>query len=392
MIMKDFIFTDGQSICRYDGEKTVKYTSGGIERYKENAERVARSSDWKYGGEGAAFRGDMRKTGDGVDCSLSGVYLGEGDWAVYSFTADQTAGIYKKSLSDEKTPETHVINSNNLSFGQGMLDCAGGKLAVSVQRNYYNSDIGVFDLETDDYRLVTDGDTLDADPYICPDDGNIIYFSSRGAGRDNHGEFAGFSPSAICKLDLNNMTVEEVAAKNDTNYFKPVIYGGKLYAVSAPVKEKSGNAFVDFLLFPWRILQGIANCINIFVRATTGKSVTNGGANPARGRDYDSRKVQIAGNLIDVDKQLKKNASKKDSDFGFIPKSWKLVEVESGKVIKSGICDFDIDEDGTIIATNGRRVFAIKDGKCQKISNAEFCLHVSCRHSCKKPESNLFGF
>ena len=394
--MIKFTFADGQDMCVFDGEKVEKYSSSYIENYKLNAERVARTAEWKHSGEGAIFRGDTNNQSGGavgIVCSLAGIYPSESDdWVVYSFKVDATSGIYKKCLSDPKTPETHVINSNNLAFSGGCLDVNNDKLATSVQRNYLNADIAVFNLATGDYKCVTDGDTLDTDPYISPDDGNIIYFSSRGVGRDNHGEFVEYSPSVICRLDLSSMTIDEITPPAGYSYFKPVLHGGKLYAIKAPLKEKRRNGFVEFLLFPWRILQGIANLINIFVTATTGKSLTEGGTNPARGRDYDSRKIVLSGNLIDVDKQLKKNASKKDSDYGFIPKSWQLIEVESGNIIKSGIGDFDIAEDGTIIATNGRRIFEIKDGKSRKICNADFCIRVNCRHSSKKKQDSLFDF
>lgn len=394
--MARFTFADGQDICVYDGEKVTKYSSSYIENYKENAERAARASEWKHSGDGAVFRGDTTYRGGasgGIESSLGGIYpLANDDWVVYSFTVNSASGIYRKCLTDSKTPETHIINSNNLAFSGGCLDVNNNVLATSVKRGYYNSDIAVFNLDTDDYKCVTDGDTLDSDPYISPDDGNVIYFSSRGVGRDNHGEFVEYSPSSICRLDLNSMTIDEISPPANYSYFKPVYYGGKLYAIKAPLKEKRHNGFVEFLLFPWRILQAIASFINMFVTAFTGKSLTEGGSNPARGREYDSRKIAVSGNLIDVDKQLKKNASKKDSDYGFIPKSWQLVEVESGNVIKSGIGDFDIAEDGTIIATNGKRIFEIKDGKCKKVCNAEFCIRVNCRHSSEKKQDNLFGF
>lgn len=382
--MTKFTYADGQKICVFDGEKTTEYKSGYIERYKENAETAQRNAEWKKSGAGAIFRGDATFQGSAevnFDCNISGVYpTADDDWIVYSFSVNQTSGIYKKCLSDGKTPETHVINSNNLNFGGGMLSVSRNELVLSVQRNPYNSDIAVLDLDSGDYKNVTDGDTLDADPYISPKDSNIIYFSSRGAGRDNHGIFVEYSPAVICKLDLNAMTVDEIVSSPKYSYFKPVFHGGKLYAIKAPVKEKRGNPLLEIILLPWRILQAIASFINIFVTATTGKGLTEGGSNPARGKDYDSRKIEIAGNLIDVDKQLKKNASKRDSDFGFIPKSWELIEVDSGKVIKSGIGDFDIAEDGTIIATNGKSIFEIRDGKCKKVCNAEYCIKVNCRH------------
>jgi hypothetical protein len=131
-------------------------------------------------------------------------------------------------------------------------------------------------------------------------------------------------------------------------------------------------------------LQGIAGFINIFVKAFSGKSITSGGNNPAKGRDYDGGEIEIKGNLINVEKQEKKNAGKKDKDYGFIPNSWQLVDVASGEVIKSGVADYDITDDGTFITTNGRRIFEIKDGKCKKIADADFCIKVNCSHSSQK--------
>lgn len=398
--MTRFAYADGQKICVFDGDKTIEYKSGYVEKYKENAETSQRNAEWKKSGEGALFRGDatfQNSAENNFDVSISGVYItADEDWMVYSFSVNQTSGIYKKCLSDAKIPETHIINSNSLSFGSGMLSVNRNKLALSVQRNSYNSDIAVFDLDTGDYKTVTDGDTLDVDPYISPNDGNIIYFSSRGAGRDNHGEFIEYSPAAVCRLDLNAMTVDEIVSSPKYSYFKPVFHGGKLYAIKAPVKEKRTNPLLEIILLPWRILQGIASFINIFVTATTGKGLTEGGSNPARGKDYDSRKIEIAGNLIDVDKQLKKNASKKDSDFGFIPKSWELVEVNgdngADKVIKKGIGDFDVAENGAVIATNGKRIFEIKDGKCKKVCNADYCIKVSCRHGADTENVSSDGF
>jgi hypothetical protein len=65
--------------------------------------------------------------------------------------------------------------------------------------------------------------------------------------------------------------------------------------------------------------------------------------------------------------------------------------VESGQVIKSGVADYDIDSDGTIIATNGRRIFEIKDGKSSKLCDVEKCFSVNCKHEINH-NSNLFDF
>ncbi len=376
--MIKFLFTDGDKLCEYcDGKVTAK-TSKFIEKYRENAAGIERAKSWKHSGEGAKFRGDVipDTDGEGVESTLNGIYPLRNGETAYSFTVDGTSGIYKTMIADEKGEETHVINSLDEEFYGGTADAERNILACSVRRNAFNSDIAVFNLNAGEYKSVTDGDTLDEYPYVCGD-GKIV-FSSRGAGRDGQGSFVKFSNSAICKLDTEALTVEELAADEKYNFIKPVCFDGKLYAVRLPAKEKKPNPLVEILLIPFRIVQAVANFINVFVTAFTGKSLASGGDNPAKGRKYDSRKEFIKGNFINCEKEMKKNARGDKADYGFIPLDWKLVEVGSGKVIASGVADFDILDDGTFIVTNGRRIFAVKDGKKTKLCNADRCLNVAC--------------
>lgn len=393
--MEKFLFSDGQSVCLYDEGKIIKKPSKFIEKFKEAAASVERAKSWKHSGEGAQFRGDVRPENYEdmtFNDEITGVHFTtDENEAVYSFKVNQTSGIYKMRFDDEKAEEIHIINSVDYNFEGGCSDTSNGTLATSVSRGDSLSDIAVFDIKSGDWRTVTEGDTVDSDPFISPEDGNIIYFSSRGVGRDMHGNFAGYSNSSVCRLNLSALDIEEVASSQKYNYFKPVFHGGKLYAIKAPSKEKGPNPIVEILLIPFRILQAIVNFINVFVRAFTGKSLASGGSNPAKGREYDSRKEYVKGNLINVEKEMKRNAKKSKGDYGFIPLSWQLVEVGSGNVIKSGIADYDISPDGTVIATNGKRIFAIKDGKCKKLADADCCLRVACKHMSEK-KTELFEF
>ncbi len=390
--MIKFLFADGEDICLYSDGEVVRHRSKFIENYKNSVQNAERAKEWKHSGEGAQFRGDVRLGTEETAfvSSINGVYpAGDGE-AVYSFKINGVSGIYRAQLLDGKAPETHIINSVDSEFSGGCLDVNSSLLACSFSRNAVNSDIALFDLKTGDYKTLTEGDTLDCDPFISPDDGNVIYFTSRGAGRAGGGNFVKFSNSSICKLNVSELTVDEIAVSDKVNYIKPIYHNGKLYAISAPAKEKGANPFIEILLIPFRIVQAIANFINVFVKAFTGKGLVSGGSNPAKGRDYDSRKEFIKGNLINCEKEEKKN-KKKDADYGLIPLSWKLIEVNSGEVIKSGVADYDILPDGTFIVTNGRRIFAIKDGAVQKLCSAEKCFTVGCAHT-SKIKTDLFGW
>lgn len=390
--MEKFLFADGQDVCIYDNGKITKFPSKFIEKYKNNSISIERNKKWKHSGEGAQFRGDFRG-GEGdvrIEYRITGVFpaVNENE-AVYAFTVNDVSGIYSMRLDDEKAAEIHIINSLEQQFSGGCLDVNSGLLATSVARNDSNSDIAIFDIKSGDYKLVTDGDTLDEDPYLCPENAESIYFSSRGAGRDAYGGFVGYSPAAICRLDLGTVEVEEVLSSDKYSYLKPVKFGDKLYVLRTPAKVKGANPVAEILLIPFRILQAIANFINAFVHMFTGKSLVSGGENPAKSREYDSRKEFVKGNIINAEKELKRNRRKKESDYGFIPLSWQLIEANGGAVIKSGIGDFDILSDGTIIATNGKHIFAVKDGKCKKLCDTEHCLKVGCRHASAK-KSDVF--
>lgn len=385
--MDKFIFSDGQQICYYNCGAVKKQPSKFIENYVSSSQEIYKAKKWKQTGDGAQFRGDITYDNNiKFDYSINGIFPSQIEGEVfYSFTVNETSGIYKKDFNSEKNEESHVINSLDINFGDGSFNVDINKLAITLKRNDFNSDVALFDIKTGDYYTFTDGDTLDEDPFINPTKPNEIYFSSRGVGRTANGDFSEFAPAAICKLDIDALTVDYVLSDAKYSYLKPKIYNGKLYAIRTPSKVKSENPLLEIILIPVRFVQAIANLLNIFIHAFTGKSITSGGANPAKGRKYNSKKTYVAGNLINVDKELKKNASKKDSDYGFIPLSWQLIEVDSGTVIKSGVCDYDVADDGSVLVTNGKRIIEIKDGKSKKLFNCDYCLKVAY---VKKPQEN----
>jgi len=370
-----FYFSDGQNIGVWEDGKASRFESNFIHRYKETAISIENSHSWKYSGQGAVFRGDVAES-QAVHYTINGIFpTADKGQVAYSFTVNQTSGVYLKRTDDEKAEEAHLVNSLESGFGSGCTAADGSKFAITVNEGA-GSHIAIMNAENGDYNCVTEGDTVDLDPHISRDNPNIIYYSSRGAGRNADGQFVEYSPAAICKLNLSEASVEEIAASPKYSYFKPIMYGGKLYALRTPVKEKGPNPFNEILLIPFRIVQAIANFINAFVRAFTGKSLATGGNNPTKERNTDSRKLFIKGNLINVEKELKRN-KKRGEDTGFIPLSWQIVEVESGKAVKSGVADYDVTDDGEFIATDGRHIFVIKDGKSKKVCDAENCLTVS---------------
>jgi hypothetical protein len=96
-----------------------------------------------------------------------------------------------------------------------------------------------------------------------------------------------------------------------------------------------------------------------------GEPLRSGGKNPAKSRTADERKIFVEGNMIKAQKKRSE-----DSDDGIIPSGWELIKNENGaeKVLKKGVMDYVITDDGDIIYSNGSALRILrKNGKDEKI-------------------------
>lgn len=403
--MERLAFTDGEKIGVFDGEKVFYCESEYIRRYRDYLTNKSKRDEWKYTGEGAKFRGDGEQyfahKNEKVYAYINGLQW-QGDCVAYSFTVNETSGVYRKYVfeeraGDQKTiTEDHILTSSDEEILS--LHASGDLLAVTVNRGATAS-VGTLNAHTAELKTLTSGDVRDGNASFSSVNLSLLYFNSAGAGMDANGNYTGkYSPSAICTLDLNTMDITEVLRDAKKSFFKPKTdRDGTLYCIERPTKEKrAGNVFLDILLIPYRILQAIVMFVQMFVIMFTGKSLTSetsDGVNPAKGKKGNVRKIYIDGNTVDADKELKRNKKHKDKEYGFIPLSWKLVKVngESREVIKSGVCDFDFSEDGGIYCTNGRHIFYLKDGKSKKIADTDMCLTLATPNPERKQTDDLFG-
>lgn len=394
--MEKFVFTDGDKIGVFDGEKTALYESEYILRYREYSETRVKNDEWKYTGEGARFRGDYdtyRAKKETVRAYVNSVQI-EGEKVVYAFTVNGSSGVYRKDVTDEKAREEHILSSSDseiLTLHRG----AENTYAVTVRGDGVTSHIGILYGASSELKTLTDGDTRDGNAYFSATERNTLLFDSAGVGRDSDGNFSGkYAPAVICSLDLGTMEIKEIFGEKELSCTKPKqAADGTIYCIQRPNKEKrGGNPLLEIVLIPYRIIQAIVMFVQAFVTMFTGKSMTSGGSNPARGRETDSRKLFVDGNLIEAEKELKRNKRFKDKEYGFIPMSWKLVKIENGKAvpIKSGVCDFDLCKDGGLYCTNGKHIFYIKDGRTVKVADADMCLSVSTASERNFAEDDLF--
>lgn len=404
-----FVFSDGEQLGVYKDGAVQKFESNYIVHYRETAVRSAKTKEWKTQGhaaelmeEGYLFGGRGETS---VTAAIHGVALTEDEnRIVYAFSVNDSSGIYSKLLDDEIRTEAHIVSANDVEFMSVSYN-SDGEMLAAVQVDSVTSRIALFPKGSGDYKCITGGDSLDENPSFDRS-GSAVLFNSYGVGRDGNNNFIEYMPSEIYRLNLSTLDVEAIASDPKYSYIKPLSDAdGNVYCIKKPNRERSGgNPLVEVLLIPVRIVQAIAGFISTFVMCFSGKSLVSGsavdsGGGAAKNGKRDARKVFINNNLLNVDKELKKN--KKQEDYGFIPSSWKLVKLARGgeaeKELASGVADFClVEENGKkeFVYTNGKHIFSVEEGqKRKKLTDVDFCLKVGSMGDAKAAdERNFFDF
>ena len=387
----EFLFIDGEEICIYKDGEISEYKSGFIEKYKDATLRSIKTSEWRKKSRTEMLLNEYYPFDDEDEFKVkinSAWLVNDKTEILYSFTVNETSGIYKKYLNEENETEAHVISSSELEFSSIYYYDYG--IVASVNKNQITSDIAVFSQDLSDYKFVTSGDSLDENPYLHTD--GKIYFNSYGVARDEVGNCLGYDNSEIYSLDIKTMEIKEIVNNRKYSLVKPVPYRNGLLMIKKPTEtEEKSNIFLDILMIPIRILQGIVGFISAFVTFFSGKPlVSDGGSSNGYTRSKnlktDEKRLFVLNNFLNVEKELKKN--KRDRFPSFIPKSWKLIllknlETEDNIIQQtylSGIADYCVLDENNIIATNGKYVFLIKDEeknyKVKALFKTSCCLKV----------------
>ena len=397
-----FTFMDGETLGVYRDGKIEKYESSYVKKHRESALRSVKSREWRRESE-LQFSDDpfatyMEDTAVTVEMQ-SVLPIGENK-ILYAVTLNGASAVYYKQLDDEEKTESHFLSSNQVEFGCFYTE--SGEILGSGFTSEYCSNIAVFSA-TGDYKFITDGDTLDENPSFDKD-GDIL-FNSYAVCRDARGQFIDYMPSEIYRLKLQTMEVETLVTDGKYSYIKPVMDGkGNLYAIRKPgTASGEGNIFLDILLIPVRIVQAIVGFIAAFVLCFARKPMISGGSadgDMTRASKGDPKKIWLGNTLVNVDREMKKNRKK---DGGFIPRNWVLVRLEPNEKglynecaeyeIAKGVGDYilaeETESEKTLVYTNGKHIFAVKDygkdGKKDKLFDADFCLRLGKEYASHTP-------
>ena len=389
-------YVDGEKIGVYEDGKNTVYDSAYIVKYRQNTLQSVKNREWKQRSDMMIADEYYFQTQDEreIHAQITAVVsTDEDNKLVYAYVVNGTSGVYYKYLDDKEKTEAHIVSSGEVEF-RSITAYSDGKMLITVQTDLVASRIAILQANGD-YQYFTAGDSLDENPSYDPE-GRIIY-NSYAVGRDRNNNFVTYMPSEIYALHPYSLELTTLLTDEKLSFVKPIIEkDGTLYCIQKPDGEKTGESpIMQILLIPVRIVQAFVGMISAFVSCfakkplvsgTSARSIGNGGD---AAKKVDHKKALINNKLVDIDKELEKN--KKSDDYGFIPRSWRLIAIKpqtGGNYAKdeavelaSGVADYALIHDNgqtVIVYTNSKRVFKLTpDGKKEKLFNTDFCIKIA---------------
>jgi hypothetical protein len=353
-------------------------TSQHLKRYHKNMVELKKKHAWKTEGSGASFMGVHNPMAhysqENVMAKINGITaLSGSNKILYSITIDEFSGIFMKDPFNDEELEGLVTSDRNVGFFGLDYDERTEKIVTSVSEGHVEKHIAVMGKKSGSYSILTEGDSIDENPSWSKADKNIIYYDSAGIALNSSGEYGGVGTKAILKLDLNSGELEEIVSIKKQDCFKPKEDSeGNLYFIKRPQIEvvNKGSSIKDVILMPYKLLKAVFGWMNFFTAKYTGDTLTSAGQNPSKTKQKTEEQIFIEGNLINAEKSLKENQTAGETFPGVAPRSWELVKRSPNgelKTIKKGVIDFDLNDMGEVVYSNGKYLVKIQTNSKEEV-------------------------
>lgn len=382
-------YTSENKIYKLENGNKTEIPCGRIQKYKEAIESIRRRSEWKTTGKGAQFTGAANAASlpdeENIAARICGLGT-NGEKLIYGVGLDESCSLYQRSFDRTDMNEGLILSGNDIFFGA--FDCLDGKMAVSLGHSRGELHIAIMEPPASYYNELTDGDTVEENPWWSRSLKNRIYFSTAGNARNEYGAIGAVSPrsGAYIDTDTNEMVEFLSDPKTDHLKIKDDKYGN-VYYIRRPYDDGSskgsGISIGDVLFFPFRIIKALFGWLNFMSVIWGGEPLKKGDTGLpgfARSKNRSARDIIVDGNVINAER-LAKEAELKDSDMsGLMPLSRELVKREADgteKVIKKGVLDYTVCADGRLLVSNGRHIVLIDGDKETHVAKAYLAMNLT---------------
>jgi len=381
--MSDIMYTSNNRFFIKKNEALKEYSSERITKYCDNVKSIKARHEWKTSGTGAKFTGAYNP-GNSYYNAENEVRInsvsGRDGKIFYSAAIGNLSGLYGKPL-EENAVEEHIFAGNDIKINK--ISVFNDNCAVSIG-NAVERHIAVFDLKSGHHCEITEGDVLEDYPSYS-NDGSKIFFSSAGLALTEQGGIAGVGPYSICCFCTETKELTELFASDKYNYIAPKEdLNGNLLFIKYPYRSgrSYGNAFMDLVLFPVRIVKAIGGLLNYFSIVFGGESLRSDkpGLN-TKAKQKSEKELFFEGNIINAEQALKENQRRGEKFPGIIPHSWELVRTDKNgnqTCIKKGVMDYTLCKNGDIVYSNGYSVIRMtSEGSEQLVGDCRLACNLN---------------
>jgi hypothetical protein len=348
------------------------FDSAFAQQVRDRHAQIHQRHSWKSEGRGARFMSGLLWGGPERDPSELRV-------AITSLTRGAAPGELLYAMDTEGRTAVCLFRTEDASERRllhGAADRirdlsaspAGDRLACSVLHPDFTASIGLMSPDATDLREVTEGDAQDRFPSWAPGGARLVY-QSAGVGRDGAGRPSGLGPSAIHLLDLEQGTLETLAADPTHDLLCPQISAdGTLFCLRRPREggraASLGRMLLDLVLLPARLLYAVFQYLNFFSARYTGKPLTTAGGPKRQGADM--RQMMVWSNLMQAEA-----GADADERKPAVPRDWQLVRIrgqQKAETVAGSVLAFDLGPDGSLVYSTGTAIHHVSpDGRHQRL-------------------------
>ncbi|NHB58119.1 hypothetical protein G9F32_08810 [Acinetobacter sp. 194] len=366
--MSRIFYLSQQQLYCFDQTKSISIPCQAIDQYKKNLAEIKQRKQWKSQGAGAQFMGlnGAEAELDLSDISLTDVVYLDDKNVVYSAHLQGGTAIQMKPIDQLNDPEGLVLRKNEFVVDSMHIDPVNRRLVLSASQEYQvERHLCILALDANRTQFITEGESLDSNPFFNPLNTDEIYYDSCGL---SYTYDVTLGPKEINKLNMTNGDLETIISDPKFDFFKPQMdRAGNLFFIQRPYnsafyKEDFFSFLKNILLAPVKIIKAIVGWLDFFTQRYTGESLKRtSGANPAKARQKTEEELFVEGNLIKAQQTLEKNKQAGEKFPGVIPETWKLIKLTpSGEqvTVKKGVMSFVL-KDGRILYSNGQHLLEL---------------------------------
>ena len=262
----------GRLFCKTDNGPAREIGSPYIQEVVDRLERSKDRNAWKQGTsfQVAAHGGvrDFEGAGAGIRFSSAIFYKDRG--LLYFLSDDAVGGLFSFDL--DTGVERRLLHKQRLALTDLQVDASGSRIVASAIGPDGISNIATLDIDGNQFREMTAGDTVDAAPAWVSGEPDTIVYQSAGLARSPQGYVAATGHTTIQKLNLRSGSIQAVLESSQYDFLHPrVSADGVLHFIRRPYEAPSysaGNILLDTLLFPFRLLRAVFHYLNFFRSCT----------------------------------------------------------------------------------------------------------------------------